>query len=331
VQTMGNTWLIINPDNMSGVQGKSVIQRCDAVWNHLDYYGNIVSEPICVDRLDMRGVDPDSQRAVMINTGYFQFKMQYNENTAQLGNNSRLLVGGNGFRIAGYADFHREYTDNDDSIQMLVFRAMFEEPNFAIDDLDNSVAGGKTFDWDIQLTGIPTLAVGATTQIIPTSTRTFEDKTSVVSSTKEHPIYYIWESSDESIATVDVNGDVTAVSEGDVDIICTLAQNTAQTAVFALNVAGSELDPHVSFTSTVPETLTVYKEIELNAVYYENGEPTAEQITYTFSGAREKSYTATQMGNKVIVKCWSGSVEPLTITASYGEYSTSASIYLEGI
>ena len=331
VKTMGNTWLVINPDNMSGVQGKCVIQRCDAVWNHLDYYGNILSEPICVDRLDMRGVDPDAQRATMINTGYFQFKMQYNESTAQLGNNSRLLVGGDGFRIAGHADFHREYTDDQNSIQMLVFRAMFEEPNFAIDDMENSVAGGKTFAWNIEISGKPTLTAGGRTALQARSFRTAEEKTAEVFSTQEHPIQYLWESSDESIATVDGDGVVTAIDEGDVTITCTLAQNQDKHEEFHIAVAGNQADPHISFESTVPESLGMFKTTTISAVYYENGQPTGETVTFDYSGADPHTYTTTQSGNSAEIKCWSGSVEPLTITASYGQYSNAVSIYLEGI
>ena len=331
IKAMGSTWLCINPDNMGNVLGKAIIQRCDAVWHFHDFYGNVCSEPMCFDRTLAKANDSDAQRATMITKGYFDAKVQYNENTAQLFTNSRLILGTSAYRITGYSDFIQEFTDDYDSVNLLEFDVRYEEPNDAIDDMVNHVAGGKTFEWNIQLTGIPTLAVGGTTQIIPTSIRTAEDQTSVVTSSKEHPIYYIWESSDESVATVDVNGDVTAVSEGDVTITCTLLQNPSKSAEFALNVAGNESDPHVSFTSTVPESLTVYKEVELNAVYYVNGEPTNNPITYTFSGAREKAYTATQTGNRVTIKCWSGSVEPLTITASYEEYSETASIYLEGI
>ena len=332
VKTMGSTWLVINPDNMSGVQGKCVIQRCDAVWNHLDYYGNIISEPICVDRLDMRGVDPDSQRATMINTGYFQFKMQYNENTAQLGNNSRLLVGGDGFRIAGYSDFHREYTDEDDSIQMLVFRAMFEEPNAAIDDLEHSVAGGKTFAWNITVSGTPALRVGDTAQLHATSKRTAEEHTNVVTNTKEHPIYYLWESSDESVATVDIDGNVTAVSEGEAVITCILAQNQDKTAEFDITVAGDATEPHVDFASTPPTRLHLFEEATLTAEYYENGQAVdGAEIEFIFSGANQDAYTATVSGNTITIKCWGGSVESLYVNAEYNGYGTGFTVQLEGI
>ena len=332
VKTMGNVWLVVNPDNMSGVQGKSVIQRCDAVWNHFDFYGNVVSEPFCIDRLDMRGVDPDAQRATMINTGYYQFRMQYNENTAQLGNNSRMLIDNNGFHIAGYADINREYTFEQDSINMIVFRAMYEEPNLAIDDFEHSVAGGKTFYWEIRLAGTPAMQAGEEYQLIPTSIRTAEEHTAEVSSTEEHPISYLWESSDENVATVDDAGFVTGVSEGTATITCKLAQNPEKEAQYTVNVMGDASEPHVSFRSNAPERLRLFESFRTSAHYYENGEPVPEAtVTYTFSGADKDAYTAEVEGNAVNIKCWGGSVKPLKVTAAYDGYEKSFEVWLEGI
>lgn len=331
IKTMGSTWLAINPDNMSGTGGHTVIERCDQTWNHLDYYGNILSEPVCVDRLDMRGVDPDAQRATMINTGYYAIKVQYNKETAQLDNNSRLFLGNSCYLIAGYAEISREFTDEQDSINMMVFRAMAEEPNSVIDDLENRVAGGKTFNWEIRLSGTPTMAVGETARITPTSIRTAEENTSVVEDTDEHPINYLWESSDESIVDVDANGYVTAVSEGTAEITCTLEQNPNIKAVFSVTAAGISTEPHVSFLSTVPEKLRLYESIQLTATYYENGQATNETVEYVLTGADEQAYEADVEGNNITIKCWSGSVLPLRITAKHGEYTATTEIYLEGI
>lgn len=331
VQAMGSTWLVINPANMGNVLGKAMIQRCDAVWHFLDYYGNVLSEPLCFDRRLAKANDSDAQRSTMITKGYFDCYVQYNENTKQLDTNSRLILGTAAYHVTGYSDFIQEFTDDYNSVNMLGFDVRYEEPNYAIDDMENHVAGGKTFKWDIQIAGTPTLMAGESTQLTATSIRTAEEKTEVVESTSEHPIYYIWESSDESIAVVDAYGAVTAVSEGVAEITCTLAQNNAQKGVFSVTVAGSATDPHVSFLSTAPESIGIYKEATLTAAYFENGQQTEEKIEYTFTGARTKAYTTNIRNNTVTIKCWGGSVEPLTITATHGEYSTTEQIYLEGI
>lgn len=332
VITMGNVWMSINPDNMSGVQGHTVLQRCDSTWNYLDFYGNIMHEPVCVDRLDMRGVDPDSQRSTMINTGYYNIKVQNNEQTKQLGNNSRLYIGNTCFYIAGYAEMSREFTYEEDSVGMLIFRAMVEEPNMAIDDLDHYVANGKTFSWTITIAGISTIKAGEETILTASSTRTAEEHTAVVEDTPEHHIAYQWESSDEDVAIVDAFGNVEGVSEGTATITCYLEQNPDISATFDITVSGVSTEPHVSFTSTLPERLRMFETVPISVNYYENGEvvPDAE-ITFTFSGAEEGSYTATVNGNIASIKCWSGSIEPLHITAECNGCGVGAFIELEGI
>lgn len=329
---MGSTWLVINPDNMGNVLGKSIIQRCDAVWHYLDYYGNVCAEPMCFDRRLAKANDSDAQRATMITKGYFDCKVQYNEATKQLFTNSRIILGSSVYRITGYSDFIQEFTEDVNSVNLLQFDVRYEEPNDAIDDMENRVAGGKTFAWDINVLGTPTIMAGEAAQLTAASTRTAEEKTEIVTSTEEHPIYYLWESSDESVATVGNDGLVTAVSEGEATITCTLAQNQNKTQTYTITVAGSVTEPHISYTSTIPDTLGMFKTVTISAEYYENGQPTGNEITYSFSGADENAYTATvKDGNTVDIKCWGGSVRPLEITASYGDISNTVSLYLEGI
>lgn len=328
---MGSTWLVINPDNMGNVLGKAIIQRCDAVWHYHDYYGNVCSEPMCFDRRLAKANDTDAQRATMITKGYFDAKVQYNDATRQLFTNSRLILGTSAYRITGYSDFIQEFTEDINSVNLLMFDVRYEEPNDVIDDMENRIAGGKTFAWDINVLGNPTIMVGETTELTATSTRTAEEKTEVVVSTAEHPIHYIWESSDEAVATVDNEGVVTAVAEGEATITCTLAQNQNKSEEFKVTVAGVETEPHISFNSTIPDKLGMFKTITISAEYYEEGQATGNDITFTYSGADQHSYTATQDGNTVTIKCWGGSVQPLTVTASYGEYSESVSVYLVGI
>lgn len=331
--TMGNTWLAINPDNMSGIQGHAVIERCDNTWNYLDFYGNVQHEPVCVDRLDMRGVDPDSQRSTMINTGYYAIKLQDNEQTRQLGNNSRLYVGRNCFRIAGYAEISREFTYEEDTVNMVIFRAMLEEPNLAIDDMENFVAGAKTFAWDISISGEPMLMVGQTVDFAASSVRTSEEHTEAVDPSEKHPLTYIWETSDAEIASVTPTGSVAGISEGTATITCYLAQNPSQRQEFNIEVQGDMTAPHLAFTTTIPERLGLYQSAVISAKYYENGAaiPTAS-FQWSFAGADKESYTVEYDDiDTAIVKCWSGSVYPLEITVSYEGQSISTSIDLEGI
>lgn len=332
VKAMGNTWLCINPSNMGNELGKAIIQRCDAVWHYLDYYGNVCTEPMCFDRRLMKANDGDAQRATMITKGYFDAKVQYNDATKNLYTNTRIILGTSAYRITGYSDFIQEFTDDESSINLLQFDVRYEEPNSVIDDMENKVAGGLTFAWDITINSTPAMKVGETTSATASSTRTAEEYTSVVESTEEYPISYKWESSDENVLEIDQNGNITAVGEGTANIICILEQNQNKTAEFGITVAGDATEPHVAFGSTVPEKLRMFESIELTANYFENGEAVPDvDINFSYSEADQNAYTASVEGNVLTLKCWGGSVKPLRVVAEYNGYSEEFLVHLEGI
>ena len=333
VIAMGNTWLVKNPGNMS-TSGSAIIQRCDAVWNYLDYYGNVCSEPMCIDRDLMRANTPDSQRSTMITKGYFNAVIQYNEATKQLFQNSRMILGSNAYIITGFSDFIREFTDEEDSVNLLEFSLRYDEPNDASDDMVHHVAYGKRFAWDINIGGEATLTEGETSAYTASSVRTNAGESKEVQSTEEHPIDYIWTSDDETVATVDASGNVTAVSAGEVTITATLAQNDSISQTFVVTVASVDTAPHISFTGTYPDSLAYNRKITFEACYYENGEATGEPVQWSAEGADEEAYSfviSQSNVNMATLTCWGGSVTPVVVTATYGDYSVSHEVYLEGI
>lgn len=324
--TMGSTWLAINPQNISNVVGSGLVRRCNAVWNYLDYYGNICSEPIIIQKPNTLANENDEQAYVLITKGYFDVIAQYNPATAQLGQNSRIILGSAAYAVTGFSDFISEFTGDYDSIHLVYFSLRYQEPN-ETDDLVNHVAGGNEFTWNIEIEGKPVLAVGDTVKLSALSVRNGGN----VISTSQFPIGYIWTSSNVNIATVDVNGNVTAISEGNCIITATLQQNCKHKASYEITVAGSAYTPHVEFLSTVPAALQAYEETEITAVYYENGKATPDTVLWDFSGADEAAYSVNINGSSISIRCWEGSVNPLQIKAICNGVEITAEIKLEGI
>ena len=354
IRTMGCTWLVTNPSNLSNTVGNGIAQRCNAVWNHLDYYGNVVSEPIVAENLRAHAATPDDQDSALITKGYFVLVMQYNKDTAQLDTNSRLILGTAAYVVTGYSDFVQEFTGDYSSVRLVSFDARYEEPNDEIDDMENHVAGGKTFSWVIGIDGSPTLKIGSAASYAATSERNGE----MVVSTEEHPVFYEWTSSDESVFTVDENGTVTAVGEGSATLTATLVQNPTLSQTLEITVVNVDTTPHIEFINTIPPTLEAYDSVTLTAGYFEGGEQIGQVVKWTLSGAEpgSYSYSAEQIGpdptlpslslypspvtlpnmvnltaNTVTIYGWSGSVTPLTVTATYGGVSNSVEIILLGI
>lgn len=356
VIALGSTWLVINPQNLSGGDGMALIQKCDALWHYYDYYGNVCVEPMAIGKDALRANDPDAQRSVMVGKGYFVARMQYNEATKTLlDNNSRMILGSGAYHLSGFMDFVQEFTSVEDSVNLLEFTMRWEAPIGPLDDEVNHVANGKTFNWQILLDGKSVLREGATSQLAATSIRTNENCTETIEGTDEYPIAYKWLTGDENVCTVDDNGNVTAVSEGTTSITAVLEQNPNITASYEITVEGTSSEPHIEFNSLIPPSMRIYSELIVAATYYENGEDTQMPLTWELSGADPATYSyevekvyetldgayttdpdnhqymASAAKNGIVIKCWGGSVTDLVIKASYGDVSAETSIALVGL
>lgn len=328
VETMGSTWLVTNPANLSSAAGSGIMRRCNATWNHLDWYGNIRKEPLVVEKQQAMANSNDTQDISLIMQGYFNIICQRNPETDELDQNSRLILGRRAFQITGYSDVTQEFTGEDESTHLLYFAARIQEPDKTIDDLARRVAGGKTFSWEIRISGATMLNAGATTQMAAESLRCGE---AVAGGDEKHPVSYFWETSDETVARVDAGGLVTAVSAGSCTITARLAQNNNISSEVTMTVEENTGAAEVRFLTEPPEVLGAYEAVTLQAAYFVGGVQQEDAVVWEFSGAEEEAYTASALGNRVTIQNWGGSETPLMVTAKCGSASASANIRLEGI
>jgi len=331
IQALGCTWLVFNPLNGSGSDGCAVIRRCNAVWNFLDYYGNVISEPIIAENSRANANDSDAQQSLLISKGYFNIYCQYNDYTRQIDTNTRMILGTAAYRVTGFSDFEMEYTGDYSSVRTLYFSVRVEDKNDATDDMERHVANGKAFSWSVSIGAQNNMSVGQTAQFEAYSIR----NGAAVSSTPQNPISYIWSSSDESVATVDENGLVTAISDGSAEITAYLAQNPMYSATAALTVIPAESHSGVDFVSPVPQSLSAFQTVTLEARHFADGDETDDPLVWSFTGADATAYSATVAndGLSATIQCFGYSETPLVITATFEdpEQFATAQIRLEGI
>jgi len=355
LKAMGSTWISINPQNITAPTGSGLIQRCNSVWNHLDYYGNILSEPLCLMKAAEMANDNDEQRLTIITKGYMDVLCQYNSETKQLNQNSRLILGSSAFSITGYTDYVQEFTGDYNSVHVLRFTVRYMEPNNT-DDMVNHVAGGKLFNWKILIDGATTIATGTSQTFSASSVRQGE----TVTSTDENPISYIWESSDTNIAIVDENGTVSALSPGTCIITAKLEQNqsisssvdiSTYVSVFLQDSVGDyvkdntgdkiEATPdgqqpagtsELKFTTEPPAILSMLDSATLSVALYSDGVPQDTEISWDLSGAPKESYNFSILSqNSIKITCFRGSETQLQIKASTGKKSITTAIKLIGM
>jgi hypothetical protein len=324
----GSTWLAFNAENVSAPGNTALVQHCNAVWTHYDYYGNIVQEPLCADSDIGKANAGDNQRSYNINLMYVNVRCQYNEDTRQLNTNSRIMLGSEAYRITGLLDFVQEHTGNYDSVRMLHFTLRFDEKNPVMDDLENRIADGRNFSFSAEITGADGLAEGGSTQLTPV----FFRNGVIAEATEEKPLTWDFESTDQTVATVDGSGVVTGVSEGQCIIRAVLRENPGVYAEMPIHVT-AEIETDFVFDKMPPDYLRAYQSVRLSATMYRGGSAAedAPAIVWETDGASRLSYSAKTEDDDVIITCYKACDKPLTVTARCGEHTLSAEIELRGL
>ena len=270
METMGSTWLVTNPANISSAVGGGIIRRCNATWNHLDWYGNVLKEPMVVENVKLNASANDFQETMLMMQGYFNIIIQRNGETENLDVNSRLILGRMAYQITGYSDVAQEFTGDDESCRLLRFTARMTEPDKEKDDLTRRVANAYPFTWEVNVGGRAAMSTGEKAKFTAYSLRNGE----AADGDAEHPTRYLWYSSDENVCRVDPSGNVTAVGEGDCTITAVLVQNEEHYGTYAVTVAESVSGVH--WQTDPVERLEAYGKTTLTAIYTENGAETGQ-------------------------------------------------------
>ena len=353
----GNTWLVTNPDNIASVSGTAIIKRCNATWHHLDWYGNVLTEPFCYGQGSNDLATANNIKINMILLDAYQHcSMQLNPETRELAHNRRLLLGDQAYSVRGLQNFVQEIGDDINSVHMQFFDVSREETLSAIDDITNRVADGLGFTWEINLSGTAEMKVGSTQTLKAVSVRNgitlntdsanaVHVKLTVndaglpewlpVDGTETngvvlHEVSYAWSSSDEEVATVDEDGVVTAVAAGAATITCRLQQNGSITKQMLLTVTEESTEPVLVWETEPPERAAQYQTITFKAVLMVDGEPSDEPVAYSFSGASERDYSVSIDGNTVTLTAYTLPKRPIAVQAECNGMTLNASIAFTG-
>lgn len=322
----GNVWLVVNPMNVQSVTGTSIIRRCNATWNHLDEYGNILSEPFVYGHgaNDLATGNRVTEYMILMN-GYQHGLMQLNPQTHGLHHNMRMILGSQCYAVRGVQNFAQEFSQDISSVHIQFFDLEAAEPLEELDDMENRVAEGKRFSWVILTEGAERMIAGTEQQLRATS---------VVNGgapKQDLKMTYEWKSNNPEVLEVTPNGLATAKQNGTATVTCTLAENPTITAEMTIAVEEPEMESYIGWRSEPPKEIEQYNSATLTAVYYEYGAATKEPVKFTFSGAPEECYSAEVSGNNVTIMCLLADPAPLVVTATHEDGSTvSASVALRG-
>ena len=143
-------------------------------------------------------------------------------------------------------------------------------------------------------------------------------------------ISYSYKSSDESVLTVDGEGNVTAVSEGIAFVTVTLDQNTNISATFAISATAAVTSGWITITPGLPASMRMTERAIAEVRYVSNGEETTDGISVTASGPDAYCYSVEYSEGQLTVKSYYPSNTPLEITITAGNSSMTKTIRLDG-
>lgn len=353
IKAMGSIWIATNPQNMSTAISSTIVARCNATYNSFDEYGNVVVEPIVVEKYAMLGNDNETPNNMVLMDGYYNITCQLNDNTKKLKQNSRIILGDKAYHITGVTDFIQEFSGDRNSCRLLTFTARVEEPDRTDDITENFIAGGNIHNYLAEISGGTELGVGKSTQLVAH----FVDNGVEVANVSPT---WIWQSSDENVATVTSDGLVTAISAGETVIKAVLSQNKGIYATASLIVTDGEFAPYIEFSGAIPQYISQFSSIILDIDYFEDGEfePTGYSLIETadgylfadsngqlyqgktvdnvaewsFGGAPAYCYSVDYSldGNAIQITCLRPSDEPLLVTATCNGVSKTIQVELVG-
>ena len=317
-----NVWIVVNPDDVGSVTGNTIVKRCNCTYNTYDYYGNVVKTPMSYSKGMALASANDVTEYINLPGTYQHIVLQLNEATKDVHNNTRLILGGEGYYLTGVTNFIREHTFDPVS-HIIRAECRLGEAN-EYDDLANEVSNGKAFNWIVTLTGSEKMVVGSTQTITASSVRNGQTPDA------EHTYSYVWESSDSDVVAVDNNGVCEATGEGTSTITCYLRENTNICATIEITASQSLTGAHVEFITDLPQDLRAYESVSCEAAYFVDGVKQEDAIVYSFGGANINCFGTEKHGNVLTITCYAPSDVPLIVNAAcHGQEETQV-LYLIG-
>ena len=311
----GNTWLAISPFNVSDPLSSAVIRRCNAIWKHLDYYGNILAEPFVFYDARAQATASDYSDYGVIPRWYQKCVMQLNDQTKELAYNRRIILGSSAIEVRGLVDFITDFSgqNNEESgtpepSHVMFFDAQYQEPDLALDDMENGIAGAKAFSWVIAPSFASTMGANDTQTIHVISRRNGEE----VVPTTEHPISYVFSTSDSDVLAVDGNGNVQSVGERTATVTITLLQNRNIKATAEITVTNAIPQAEFVFPHELPAKLKQMQTYTGSVRVKRGGNVIAETISMIAYGATEAAEAT--LGNVTLtIRAYEASDIPLSL------------------
>lgn len=325
-----NYWIATNTNTYESVSNNCVVRRCNNMLKWIDKNGNILSEPCIMIETIKQSNDYSGDKLTTV-SGFTGLFCQRNENTNKIVSNQRFLFGTKenrkAFRVFGdgVKNFLNSVTDDDTSPSVieLTIGGSYVYPD--IDDLVNGIPNRYLDSYTININDVDfDELVGYTKQL----TATVKRGDDIV---LEAPVK--WETSNENVISVTLDGVIELIGLGTATITCTLGDNGLITDTILITSTSSKtnkyeikINPNIL---EINEGLTEIFTINL----YENDIKILDTFEFTILGTvPSNQYLFTPIdGNSFSIKNKEAYfVSPLIIRCVSGIHSQDIQISLKG-
>lgn len=273
-----NIWITFSTDNIKTDTSSVYIRRCNNVMKIQDRYGNIHVEPIYID-YKVTENQIFKNYTMDVPSGRIWFQCQKNKYTKDININDRFMFGNDVYKVRERSRFDRRFTFDENSSYTISYYADYDNKS----DADNEVIGianYKVYNYHIE-------AIESISNIVG-----YEDKLNVSVYLDDNLIEedLVFQSTDESIATIDEDGNYKFLNEGKCQFICQMKNKIDVSHIINISVEKEIIKEYNDVLLPEIDTIKLNETVEYTIYEYLNGKETDTGFTITAKGLTKKNY-----------------------------------------
>lgn len=317
-QFNNNMWLVYEETNVEEPYCDILVRRCNNVakWIDIDT-GAILQEP-CILDYTLSATNPKKDKDVIVEGGSVTLIIQGNENTFKLNPNQRFIFNKVPYKFVAYNNYMQiDSTTNEVPLLFLDCNLDMIQPS---DDLTNNIANATEYQYSIEI-------LSDNLQQVNGFSGDLNAQVLLNGEIVDRPV--TWSSND--YATVDQNGTYTLNGAvGDIaTITANITGNINANSTIQIEIVSAVVDSYELIIDPLYDFVKQNRVNTFTVTLYKNGEPQADNITYTTSGLDSSYFTLTQNGNQFTLVGLKASTTPLVINFTSGTTTKSISILLK--